>query len=295
MVAALVERGETWQALGERHYAIRPGHPGDMARLLETVLTDNAEVHQVVHLWSLDGPRETNLTAIQEAQALGWENVLDLLQQLVARGPWPNAPRLWLITRGAQPVKPGPLAVGQAPLWGLGRTIALEHAEFWGGLIDLDPQDAPTLCADQLLEEIRGPDENQVAWRDGLRYVARLVRQHIPTQRSSAFACRADASYLITGGLGDLGLSVARWMVQQGRAADSDESQSPAARRLDARGPPKPAGAADRRAAWWRRLGPAFIWRQSTWPTKDRCDSSWISIAGNSGRPFAAWSTRPAS
>jgi hypothetical protein len=45
--------------------------------------------------------------------------------QAVARIEWTTSPRLWLVTRGAQPVEPLPnLAVQQAPLWGLGRVIA---------------------------------------------------------------------------------------------------------------------------------------------------------------------------
>src|SRR5690606_9103524 len=49
--------------------------------------------------------------------------------------------RLWLVTVGAQ--APGDDPSGLEPLqateWGLGRVIALEHPEIWGGLIDLDP------------------------------------------------------------------------------------------------------------------------------------------------------------
>ena len=53
------------------------------------------------------------------------------------------APRLWLVTRGAQPVgAPAPdLGVAQSPLWGLGRTIAIERPELRPTLIDLDPAD----------------------------------------------------------------------------------------------------------------------------------------------------------
>ena len=53
---------------------------------------------------------------------------------------------------GAQPVVPGPLALAQAPLWGLARVVSLEEPALWGGLVDLDPVGAPEdqaarLCA----------------------------------------------------------------------------------------------------------------------------------------------------
>ena len=49
------------------------------------------------------------------------------------------APRLYLLTRNAQPVSEGDRAnPAHAVLWGLGRTLALEHPEFWGRVIDID-------------------------------------------------------------------------------------------------------------------------------------------------------------
>jgi NAD(P)-dependent dehydrogenase (short-subunit alcohol dehydrogenase family) len=103
-------------------------------------------------------------------------------------------------------------------MWGLGRVIAQEHPAFWGGLVDLDPKSsAHDGAARQLWEEISTPDaENQVALRNGLRMVARLVRRRESSARETPLRWRSDGSYLITGGLGDLGLKVARWMVSQG-------------------------------------------------------------------------------
>jgi NAD(P)-dependent dehydrogenase (short-subunit alcohol dehydrogenase family)/acyl carrier protein len=46
--------------------------------------------------------------------------------------------------------------------------------------------------------------------------VARLARRRESSARETPLRWRADGSYLITGGLGDLGLKVARWMVSQG-------------------------------------------------------------------------------
>jgi len=46
--------------------------------------------------------------------------------------------------------------------------------------------------------------------------VARLARRRKSNVRDTALRWRSDGTYLITGGLGDLGLKVARWMVSQG-------------------------------------------------------------------------------
>ena len=105
------------------------------------------------------------------------------------------AGRVWLVTRGAQDVRGANdvVAPDQAAIWGLGRTFALEHPAEWGGLIDLDPSGAqPTHQA--VIESVRAGDgEDQVAWRDGVRRVARLCRRRQPRQARSI---KPNFSYL---------------------------------------------------------------------------------------------------
>ena len=86
-------------------------------------------------------------------------------------------PRLWLVTRGAQPVgAPAPLQVGQAPLWGMGRVMALEYPEVRPVCLDLAHQ-LERGEAQSILGEIWSPDsEQQIAYRRGIRHVARVVR-----------------------------------------------------------------------------------------------------------------------
>ncbi len=127
-------------------------------------------------------------------------------------------PRLWLVTRGTQPVAghavSNPL---DAALWGMGRVLGHgEHIDIWGGMIDL-PQVAD--AADGALiatEVLHGDGEDQIAWRDGQRHVLRLHECPAQVALPSAPVFRADASYLLTGGLGALGLVVAKWMVERG-------------------------------------------------------------------------------
>ncbi len=85
--------------------------------------------------------------------------------------------RLWIVTRGAQAVGPTPACVSlaQTPLWGLAKSIDLEHAELGCTRIDLDPEGGAAELA-ALSEELSLPStEREVAFRKGARYVARLV------------------------------------------------------------------------------------------------------------------------
>nr|WP_233261551.1 type I polyketide synthase [Vitiosangium sp. GDMCC 1.1324] len=136
----------------------------------------------VVHLGSLDGGRELDSGAIETALARGCDSVLYTVQALAGMG-WRDAPRLWLLTRGAQAAGAGDVSVGQAALLGLGRVIALEHAELRCGRVDLDPA-RPEGEVGALLAELLGDDaEEEVALRGGERLVARLVRRLPETER----------------------------------------------------------------------------------------------------------------
>ena len=155
----LATRGESYERTDAKHFRINAERPDDMRQLLEAVFAqDQPACRAIVHLWSLDAslPQDSTVTSLKTAQTLGCNSVLQLVQELarVERIYWP---RLWLITRGAQPAgeETLPLDTAQSPLWGLGRVIAQEHPMFWGGLMDLEPRSSvPGDAAHQLWKEI---------------------------------------------------------------------------------------------------------------------------------------------
>jgi acyl transferase domain-containing protein/acyl carrier protein len=126
------------------------------------------------------------------------------------------APRLWVVTRGAQHIESGDdVSLTQAPVWGLARVLALEHPEFWGGIVDLPGEGTSHSDARALASLLsRGDGEDQIAFR-GVPYVPRLLESGA-VGPSHALRLREDATYLVTGGLGRLGSKVARWMVDRG-------------------------------------------------------------------------------
>jgi acyl transferase domain-containing protein/acyl carrier protein len=125
-------------------------------------------------------------------------------------------PRCWIVTRGAVAIRTGePLTspVGTA-MWGLGRTLSLEHPEIWGGLVDL-PGDALEGAGPAFVALLaNGGEEDQNALRAGARWVERVVPDAVAIAKPRAPAGTA----LVTGGLGALGLEVARWLARRGAA-----------------------------------------------------------------------------
>ncbi|WP_205873803.1 type I polyketide synthase [Mycobacterium camsae] len=125
---------------------------------------------------------------------------------------------IWLITSGAQQVTPtDAVSPVQSCLWGFGRAASLEHPQAWGGLADLSVGSAAEWS--RLIDTVTagGATEDQVALRDQSVYVPRLVRR-AGTPIGTPLALRADATYLVTGGLGSVGLEIAGYLAAHGAA-----------------------------------------------------------------------------
>lgn len=152
------------------------------------------------------------------------------LAQTLARLPAP--PRLWIATRMAQAASPDDTPDPfQAALWGLGRSLAVEQPMLWGGLVDLPA--ALDRGAWDRLPGLLVPGE--CALRDGTILAPRLEAAS-PADRP--FTLRDDATYLITGGLGALGLDLTEGLARRGArhlALLGRNAPTPAAQaRLDA-------------------------------------------------------------
>ncbi|WP_046317455.1 type I polyketide synthase [Mycobacterium sp. UM_Kg1] len=204
-------------------YRIDPARPEHFGELLRAAFGgDRPPCRGVVHLWNvLDAaPADTTDESLQTAITLGSLSVVHLIQALTRTG-WPESPRLWLVTRGAQPAgeddaETGALSVGQAPVWGLGRSIDHEHPELRATGVDLSAAGGPEELRGLLGEIWSDNPETDVALRGHRRYVARLEPYTAPTAQTGEVALRVDATYLVTGGLGAVGGTVARWLVERG-------------------------------------------------------------------------------
>lgn len=105
-----------------------------------------------------------------------------------------------------------PTALANAPLVGLSRVIASEHPEHFGGLIDGED------CSVSLttMKYIQGADVIHI--QDGVPRTGRLRSLPLEARTQEVSRClpRPEGTYLITGGLGDLGLATAEFLVENG-------------------------------------------------------------------------------
>ena len=150
--------------------------------LLQSLPTD-PPLKGVIHLLGLDGhgiDATANEFGEDVKQAAG--SALALVQGLSDADVTPQK-GMWLLTRGGQILEREPFGEPSgAVLWGFGKVIGREASHLNPRMIDLDPAEAPPLS--DIVNELMYPDdETHIAYRMGMRQVARLVRSDELTDR----------------------------------------------------------------------------------------------------------------
>lgn len=218
----VVSAGAASTRVSDDHFTIRPDEVSDYRQLFQEL----PPLRGVVYLWGLNAETITDgQNLIDRSQSI-CSTVLHLVQALTDDGVKP--PNLWLVTWNAQAMRAddGMAGVVQSQLWGMGKVIAVEHPELRCARVDLaidsSNNNFASLADDllsELLTELTVPDhhEDQLLWHEGSRYAARLIPHQLETQSNQTpLYIHPNRTYLLTGGLGGLGLAVAAWLVQQG-------------------------------------------------------------------------------
>ena len=150
--------------------------------------------------------------AVRRAEQLVWS--VSAAVRTIASGWHGVAPRLWLATRNGLTFddhEAGDPTIGA--LKGLVRVLAYEHPDLKATLVDLDDSGDARVA---LVAELESPgNDDVIAVRDGRRYVERLARVSLDVAAREE-SVRTDGAYVITGGMGGLGLVMARWLVTAG-------------------------------------------------------------------------------
>jgi acyl transferase domain-containing protein/acyl carrier protein len=201
----MVTAGESYSFNGV-NAVLNLSRPEDFRRLIEDAPAQTGlALAGFVHMWALDEPDERAiLSAFHAVQAIG-------------RAKLHEPPKFCAVTRAGQALAPNaPVPPYNAAFAGFARTVTAEHPELHPIVIDLPPHPDGSDETQLLFEELlaRNP-EDVAAIRNGVRYVPRLQYEK-PARRSTAVNVKSEATYLITGGLGALGLQVAQWLADKG-------------------------------------------------------------------------------
>jgi len=171
-------RGDRFAVDRPDAFTLRAEVPADWKQLLESCVAEPPE--RFVLLWSLD---EAAPGSNEPAEMLGTDALFHLAQALEAAAPAARL-RVDVVTRGAQALgRNHSVALAQAPVIGLLRVVANEHANFTCRGIDLAPCAASADGARLWHELLETDTEREVAFRGEARYVRRIERGLQPREQ----------------------------------------------------------------------------------------------------------------
>jgi amino acid adenylation domain-containing protein len=217
---AVVRPGAQWDENGTEVYTFCPTLQADYDTLLEKCCSPGNVPQRIVHLWNITGPSAAPGEKEQEfgyyslinlAQAIGKKNIKDEIE-------------LTAVTDGMQGIRGDDLQYPQkATMLGPLRVIPQEYFNIKCRSIDIEipspgtPLDE-TVMEQLLTELLAGITDTEAAYRANQRWVKTFEPRSLFRTGREASLLKQDGVYLITGGLGGIGLELAGYLAKTVKA-----------------------------------------------------------------------------
>jgi acyl transferase domain-containing protein len=216
-----VQPGEKFAQLDEQHFTLRPGATADYQALCKTLSSMGQVPKIILHGWSLaqkdevPGGRE-HFYMMQErgfysllflAQALGAQIYADPLQIVVVSN------YMQAVT-GCETLHPEKVTI-----LGACKVIPQENLNITCRSVDIAVPSSRTFADVQLIDRIiaecaTSMSNHAVAYRGATRWVQKYQPVRLEAVKAEAPVLREQGVYLITGGLGKVGLILAAYLAQ---------------------------------------------------------------------------------
>lgn len=179
-------------------------------------LKGERRVDGAVHMLCAGLADNEGITAetLEADQMTGLYSILNLMKAVNDIG---EQVKVWIATAGAFKIcENDEVRIMQNPAWGIGRLIGnQEYVKLWGGIADLDKADMEGSLDMFVRDLLSGDDEDQIAYRKGIRYVAR-VNNTTKLVNPIRYTLKEDGIYLVTGAFGVLGQLFTKWLIEKG-------------------------------------------------------------------------------
>lgn len=215
--AIRVYPGNTFQQKDETTFTINPAKQADYAALIEILEEKNSVPQKIAHMWSLgtykthqdffttfEPEQQVNLFSfVLLARTLSNLNINDSIEIIGITSHMQDV----YVTDRIQPDK--------ASIQAVCRSIPQEYFMLTCRTLDLDVEHPP--IAAQLWAELAlGSEDLDVAYRQEKRLVQ--VYEATPLEKPEPSRLRQQGVYLITGGMGDIGLVLSTYLAQHYQA-----------------------------------------------------------------------------
>ncbi|MCC6811463.1 MAG: amino acid adenylation domain-containing protein, partial [Deltaproteobacteria bacterium] len=204
-----VHAGANFEAQREGSFTIDPADESHYGLLVERIKASGATLENTLHLWGYPPAKSTTAQQCRERcfdSLIFWARALDKSGNQAAG-------RMIIATSESQSVS-GQEEVGAEKALATGplRMIPLEYPHLQCRSVDLAP--APG-AAELLFNEVISDDPAAlVAYRQRRRWVQSFERLHLSDGKTGRMRLRTGGTYLITGGLGGIGLTFASYLAR---------------------------------------------------------------------------------
>ncbi|MEA5503580.1 amino acid adenylation domain-containing protein [Halotia wernerae UHCC 0503] len=223
--AITIQIGSEFAQLNEFTYSLNPQNGKDYELLFQELRSQNKLPTTIMHLWSVtsQGYAQLGLVGVNQAQYLGFYSLLFLAQAIGKQNITPKL-HIAAVSNNMQPVtKAEILHPEKATVLGAVRVIPVEFENITCRSIDVsiptsgdwqDPQ-----LVNQLLTEVTNPNAKQIsAYRGNQRWVQTFEPVQLNEASEKTPRLRQGGVYLITGGLGGIGLVLAEHLARTVKA-----------------------------------------------------------------------------
>ncbi|HET8844803.1 MAG TPA: type I polyketide synthase, partial [Ktedonobacteraceae bacterium] len=210
--------GSFFKSSDEQTYMINPTRRSDYITLFQALNKIGKRPTRVLHMWSITTKDGEHSTHSQHAQDRGFYSLLLLAQTINEQ--WRAVPlHIDVVSTHVCQVHEEAIEADKATLLGPCRVIPLEYPSITCRYIDIVEPRSGTVQEQHLFDQLMAdlidrPDEQVIAYRGGARWVQVLERVRLEKEKHKPQVLREGGVYLITGGLGGIGLILARYLVE---------------------------------------------------------------------------------
>ncbi|MCP6760236.1 MAG: SDR family NAD(P)-dependent oxidoreductase [Fischerella sp. CENA71] len=211
-----VKIGDEFKQIGESEYTINPGNHQDYDILFQELFRNNQLPKNIIHLWNITPIIEQKLEQIQN---LGFYSLLFIVQAL-GRQETTNNFQIIVISNNLQPVTGTELLCPEkATLLGPVKVISQEYININCCSIDVILPPNGSWQEEQLIEKLLTEltvdnSERLIAYRGLNRWVQSFEPVRFNQAKVEKSGLRERGVYLITGGLGGIGLVLAEYLAR---------------------------------------------------------------------------------
>jgi acyl transferase domain-containing protein len=207
-------------------FVLDPSSAEDYGRLLDELLRAETPPQRIAHFWGVttDDPEpRSESAAFARERRLGFDSLLFLAQAIHKRGLNGVIPVNLVANHTLEVADGEPLAPGKAMVQAFAKVLSQEQPNLACRSIDVIPAAAGSDVRQRLVTQLAvellfAPSDSVVAYRGDHRWIQTFENVRLAPADAAKTRLRQRGVYLITGGLGKIGLKLAGFLAQNYRA-----------------------------------------------------------------------------